>query len=159
SEIQWGTSVSRDPPLNAREIPRFFAVTTLVLSLGLAAALSSQSPPSSSLAVLSREGRRAIPITMVADQEFVALDDLTTLFQLAGREEAPATTTVSNKGKPIVPPADRAPGWVAARWVSRRAPPSRTTRRWLVPEEFISRALALVYDAKLDLRKPSRLLI
>jgi len=145
--------------LNAREIPRFFAVTTLVLSLGLAAALSSQSPPSSSLAVLSREGRRAIPITMVADQEFVALDDLTTLFQLTVREDALGAITVSYKGKTIVLTPDQALASVSGRLVSLPAPPSRTNRRWLVPEDFISRALALVYDAKLDLRKPSRLLI
>src|SRR5207247_487723 len=39
------------------------------------------------------------------------------------------------------------------------APPTRAGRRWLVPVEFINRALVLVYDARLDLRKPSRLLI
>ena len=38
-------------------------------------------------------------------------------------------------------------------------PPTRAGRRWLVPVEFINRALALIYDAALDLRKTSHLLI
>ena len=54
---------------------------------------------------------------------------------------------------------DQALASVAGRLVSLPAPPSRSGRRWLVPVEFISRALALIYDARLDLRKPSRLLV
>src|SRR5207248_1558070 len=45
------------------------------------------------------------------------------------------------------------------RLVALPAPPMRVGRRWLVPVEFINRALGLVYDARLDLRKPARLLI
>jgi N-acetylmuramoyl-L-alanine amidase len=48
---------------------------------------------------------------------------------------------------------------VAGKLVSLPAPPTRAGRRWLVPVEFISRALAPVYDTRLELRKPSRLLI
>ena len=55
---------------------------------------------------------------------------------------------------------DQALASVSGRLVSLPAPPSRGAgRRWLVPEEFVSRALALIYDSKLDLRKPSRLLL
>src|SRR2546423_1409296 len=38
-------------------------------------------------------------------------------------------------------------------------PPTRAGPRWLVPVEFINRALALVYDGRLDLRRPSHLLV
>ena len=56
--------------------------------------------------------------------------------------------------------ADEARASVAGRLGPLPAPPSRgAARRWLVPVEFISRALALVYDGKLDLRKPSRLVV
>ena len=67
--------------------------------------------------------------------------------------------TVSYKGKTIVLTPDQALASVAGRLVSLPAPPSRSGRRWLVPVEFISRALALIYDARLDLRKPSHLLV
>ena len=152
-------SAVRDPPLNARPLPLFTATATVAL-LALAAVLSSQTAQPASLTLLSREGRRPLPITLVADQEFVALDDLAAAFQLTVREEALGAITASYKGKTIVLTPDQALASVAGRLVSLPAPPSRgSARRWLVPVEFISRALALVYDGKLDLRKSSRLLI
>jgi N-acetylmuramoyl-L-alanine amidase len=39
------------------------------------------------------------------------------------------------------------------------APAARDGRRWLVPVEFLNRALALIYDIKLELRKAAHLLI
>jgi hypothetical protein len=96
---------------------------------------------------------------MVADQEFVALDDLAAAFQLTVHEESLGAITVTYKGKTIVLTPEQALASVAGRLVSLPAPPSRSGRRWLVPVEFISRALTLVYDARLDLRKPSRLLV
>jgi len=121
--------------------------------------VSSQTPAGPSLTVLAREGRRALPIAMVSDQEFVALDDLAAAFQLTVREESLGAITVTYKGKTIVLTPEQALASVAGRLVSLPAPPSRSGRRWLVPVEFISRALTLVYDARLDLRKPSRLLV
>jgi len=133
-------------------------VIAALLSL-LAAALSSQTPAAPALSLLSRDGRRALPIVLVADQEFVALDDLAPAFQLTVREESLGAVTVSYKGKTIVLTPDQALASVAGRLVSLPAPPSRNGRRWLVPVEFISRALSLIYDARLDLRKTSRLLV
>src|SRR6185436_5130497 len=43
--------------------------------------------------------------------------------------------------------------------VSLPGSPTRSGRRVMVPVEFISRALALIYDSRLDLRKPARLVI
>jgi N-acetylmuramoyl-L-alanine amidase len=126
----------------------------VVLGRGVA----SQPPPGPSLSLLSRDGRRAIPIVMSNDQELVGLDDLAAAFQLAVREEAGAIT-VSYKGKTIVLTPDQALASVAGRLVSLPAAPTRAGRRWLVPVEFISRALASIYDTPLDLRKPSRLLV
>jgi len=127
--------------------------------LALAAALSSQTPPGPSLTLLSREGRRAIPITLAGAQEMVALDDLAAPFQLAVREEALGAITVTYKGKTILLTPDQALASVSGRLVSLPAPTARIGSRWLVPVEFVSRALSLVYDARLELRKPSRLVI
>jgi hypothetical protein len=85
--------------LNARPLPLFTAGISLVILIGLVAALSSQTAPSPSLTLLAREGRRALPITLVADQEFVALDDLAAAFQLAIHEESLGAITVTYKGK------------------------------------------------------------
>jgi N-acetylmuramoyl-L-alanine amidase len=142
--------------LNARSIPLFFA-TIAVGVLVLARTPTSQTP-TSVLTVLARDGRHPIPLTVVNDQELVGLDDLAAAFQLAVREEAGAIT-ITYKGKTIVVTPDQALASVSGRLVSLPSPPVHAGRRWLVPVEFISRALAPVYDVRLDLRKPSHLLI
>ena len=109
--------------------------------------------------MLSKEGRRPLPIVLVADQEFVGLDDLATAFQLAVHDESLGAITVSYKGKTIVLTPDQTLASVSGRLISLPAAPTRSGRRWLVPVEFISRALAPIYDIRLDLRKPSHLLV
>jgi N-acetylmuramoyl-L-alanine amidase len=106
-------------------------------------------------------------VTVVGDQEFVALDELAAIFQLTVAEDSLGAITVSYKGKTIVLTPEQALASIAGRLVSlpaaplddARGRPGRGGHHWLVPVEFISRALALVYDARLDLRKASRLLI
>ncbi len=144
--------------MNARP-HSFFPVATAAFLIAVAAVLSSQPAQPPALSMLSKDGRRALPIALVADQEFVALDDLASAFQLTVREESLGAVTVSYKGKTIVLTPDQALASVSGRLVSLPAPPSRNGRRWLVPVEFISRALSLIYDAPLDLRKSSRLLV
>ena len=143
--------------MNPRPIPFFSAAVASVLAL--AAVLSSQTAPAPVLTLLAKEGRRALPLTIVADQEMVGLDDLAATFQLTVREESLGAITVSYKGKTIVLTPDQALASVSGRLVSLPSPPARNGRRWLVPVELISRALALIYDTRLELRKPSRLLI
>jgi len=136
-----------------------FLAAAVACVLVLATGLSSQTPPGPSLTLLSRDGRRAVPITLANEQEMIALDDLATPFQLTVREEAFGAITVTYKGKTIVLTPDQALASVSGRLVSLPAPTARSGRRWFVPVEFISRALSLIYDARLELRKPSRLLI
>ena len=145
--------------MNARPHSFFPVAATAAFLIALAAALSSQPAQPPSLSLLSKDGRRALPLALVADQEFVALDDLASAFQLTVREESLGAVTISYKGKTIVLTPDQALASVSGRLVSLPAPPTRSGRRWLVPVEFISRALSLIYDARLDLRKPSRLLV
>jgi N-acetylmuramoyl-L-alanine amidase len=142
--------------------PRSLSLVSATIALGvfvLTRTLASQAPPSSqTLTLLARDGRHPIPISDVNNQEFVALDDLAAAFQLAVREEAGAIT-VTYKGKTIVVTPDQALASVSGRLVSLPAPPVHAGRRWLVPVEFISRALSPIYDVKLDLRKASHLLV
>ena len=131
--------------------------------------VAGQTPPSPSpsLTLLSKDGRRSMPVTLVGDQEFVALDELATVFQLAIREDSLGAITVSYKGKTIVLTPDQALASVAGKLISlpaapfdeARGRPGRGGRRWLVPVELISRALSLIYDARLELRKPSHLVM
>lgn len=134
-----------------------YTTATLGLLLLVAEHLAGQGG-ATPLTLLSREGRRTIAVFVVNNRESVALDDLASTFQLAVREEAGALT-VSYKGRTIVLTPDQALASVAGRLISLPAPPSRAGGRWMVPLEFISRALAPVYDARLDLRGSSHLLI
>ncbi|MCC7417953.1 MAG: N-acetylmuramoyl-L-alanine amidase [Acidobacteria bacterium] len=127
--------------------------------LCVARGAATQAPaPGGAIALLSSDGRRSLPTTMIGDQEFAGLDDLAAAFHLAVQEESGAIT-VAYKGRIVILTPDQALASVAGRLVSLPAGPVRSGRRWLVPLEFVSRALAPIYDVRLDLRKPARLLI
>ena len=88
----------------------------------------------------------------------LALDDLSRAFQLNVRDDGGAIT-VGYKGRTIVLTPDQTIASVAGRLISLPAAPTRTDGRWFVPLEFINRALASIYDARLDLRRTSHLLV
>ena len=95
--------LTRDPPLKVRPGPfssRVHVAGIAAVLVALATQLFSQNA-APTLTVLSRDGRRALPLVLTAGQEMVGLDELAATFQLAVREEAGALT-VSYKGKTIV---------------------------------------------------------
>jgi N-acetylmuramoyl-L-alanine amidase len=110
--------------------------------------------------VLSASGRRAIVTTSAGGHEMVALDDLAAVFQLSLREDAVAgAQTVGYKGRTIVLTADQSIASAGGRLVSLPAPVVKEGRRWLVPVEFTARGLALIYDARIDYRPATHLVI
>ncbi len=112
------------------------------------------------ITVLAREGRRTLPTIELQGHQMVGLDDLAGLFQLQVREDTAARAITSTyKGQTIVMTPDQSLVSSSGRLVSLPAPLTRRNNRWLVPVEFISRALAPIYDVRLDLRPASRLLI
>src|SRR5436190_1302505 len=119
--------LSEDPPLNQRSFSHFppilFAGTLAVVCL-IVASLAGQ-PAGSPLTVLSREGRRNLPVTVVGGQEFVGLDDLATMFQLTVAQEAGAVT-VSYRGRNIVLQPNQTLASVATKLVSLPAPLTRS---------------------------------
>lgn len=126
----------------------------------LASAVSGQAPAQGPVTVLSRDGRRALQTVEAQGRTMVGLDDLASLLQLAVREDAAArAVTVTYRNQTIVLTPDQALASSSGRLVSLPAPLTRQGSRWLVPVEFISRALAPIYDARLDFRPESRLLI
>lgn len=88
----------------------------------------------------------------------IALDELSRAFQLNVRDDGGAIT-VAYKGRTIVLTPDQTIASVAGRLISLPAPPVRADGRWLVPLDFINRALASIYDTRLELRRASRLLV
>ncbi len=125
----------------------------------LALALIATAQPAS-LTVLSREGRKPLPLTAINNQDYVSVDDLNTAFGTTAREDRLAGgLTISLRGRSIVVTADQNVVSVSGRLVSLSSPPLRRDNRWFVPVDFLPRALALVLDTRLDLRRAARLLI
>lgn len=128
------------------------------LALSLFIGQLSGQTPSSALQVLTREGRRTLAITTIGSQDMLALDELAAAFQLTVRDDGGAIT-VAYKGRSVVLTPDQTIASVAGRLISLPAAPVRNGNRWLVPLDFVSRALGPIYDTRLELRRTSRLLI
>ena len=136
------------------------AFTTIILVLVLAWPQAQGTPPPTPLTLVSRDGRRPIPTTILSGQELIALDDVATLFQVAVREDALAGgITLTYRGRSIVASPDQPMASVDGRLVTLPSPIVRSGRRWLVPVEFLSRALAPIYDQRIELRRASRLVL
>ena len=121
----------------------------------MVATLVGQEP---SLLLVSREGRRPIAISTIADQEYVLLDDLAQALQLSLVEESD-TVAVAYNNQTIELTAGLAVASFSGRTVALSARTLHSGSRWLVPLDFIPRALAAIYDLRLDLRRPSRLVV
>ncbi len=121
---------------------------------------AAQAPPQAGLRILAREGTRTLPTTVQSTQEYVALDDLTAAFGVAVREDRLAGgLTITAGSRSIIVTPDQPVVSVAGRLVSLTTPPVRQGTRWLLPLDFLSRALGPALDTRLDVRRPSRLLI
>jgi N-acetylmuramoyl-L-alanine amidase len=140
-------------------IPRI-PYARLAIALAVLAGMSWLHAQGGPITVLSREGRRTLPAVEVQGQQMVGLDDLASLFQLQVREDPAARAiTATYKNQTIVLTPDQSLVSSSGRLVSLPAPVTRRSNRWLVPVEFVSRALAPIYDARLDYRRAARLIV
>src|SRR5918994_4740911 len=137
-------------------------MTTAVLAAVMAFAPAVQ-PPASAPApytVLTRDGRRPLAVRLLNGQEMFALDDLARLFDLTSREDTLAGgLTIATKAQTITLTAGQALASAAGRVVSLPAPPVKEGRSWFVPIDFVPRALAPAMPTRLELRRPSRLIV
>jgi N-acetylmuramoyl-L-alanine amidase len=143
-----------------RHVRRTAALGICIPLVVLALLQAQGTPPPAPLTLISRDGRRPIPTTVLSGQELIALDDVAALFQLTVREDALADgITVTYRGRSIVASADQPMASVEGRLVPLPSAIVRSGRGWLVPVEFLSRALGPIYDQRIELRRPSRLVI
>lgn len=146
---------------HVRVLPRSIAVllTTVALLAGAALPPAGAQGPTG-LRIVSREGTRALSTVTVNGQEYVALDEVASTFGLTLREDRLAGgVTVTSGPRSIIITADQAVASVSGRLVSLSAAPVRQGNRWLVPLDFLQRALGPTLETRLELRRASRLLI
>ena len=88
------------------------------------------------------------------------MEELARLFNFTTREDTLAAgLTVTVRGQTIVLSPGQELASVAGRLVSLSAPPTRDGRAWFVPTDFLNRALASVAGTRIDVRRPSRLVV
>ncbi len=138
-----------------RSLLAFAALAAAVAVVWPAARVSGQG---AALTVLSREGRRTLAIVRSGNDDMLALDDVASMFRLTVREEVGAVT-VSYQGRTVILTPGQPLASVAGNLLSLSAPLTRANNRWFVPLDFVSRALAPIYDTPLDLHRPARLLV
>ena len=133
---------------------------TTLLSLILAAPELVAQSRAESLTLLSSGEPRILQTTRINGHEVVALDHLAKLFRLTINED-PLTggLTVSYQDQDIVLTLEQSLVSVVGRLVSLPSSPVRTDQGWLVPVEFIGRALTFIYDKPIEFRQRSRLVI
>ena len=140
---------------------RFSSIVAALLLAVLHAASAAQPPASAApYTVLSREGRRPLAARMMAGQEMFALDDLARLFNVVVSEDAAAGgLTVTAGTQTIVLSPGQSLASVNGRLISLPAAPIREGRTWYVPVDFVPRALGPALGSRVELRKPSRLIL
>ena len=140
--------------------PVALAVTAASMAAVVVLALSAQAPAPAPYTVLQREGRRTLPVRVIGGQEMFALDDLAKLFDLSSREDTLAGgLTISTRTQTITLTTGQTLASAAGRVVSLPAPPVKEGRAWFLPIDFVPRALAPALGTRLDLRRPSRLIV
>lgn len=133
----------------------------LVMAVAVTALHYSEAQtPASGLRVLTREGARQLPTVAQNNQEYLALDDLATVFGLTFREDRLAGgVTITARGRNIILTGDQTVVSVAGRLVSLTTAPVRQGNRWLVPLDFLPRALGIALETRIELRRNARLVI
>jgi N-acetylmuramoyl-L-alanine amidase len=143
--------------LKVRALLAASAAALCVLSTVLPAQQPSSALP---YTVVTRDARRPLLTRVIGGQEMFALDDLARLFTLTVREDAAAGgITITSGGQSVVLSQQQPLASVSGRMISLPAAAARDGRAWFVPVDFVSRALAPIHSARLELRKASRLLL
>ena len=140
-------------------MPRVFPCAVALSFLLIPDAPLSAQSLNDSLTLVSSDGRQTIRTVRTRQRDMVALDDLANIFGLEIESPDERTANVAFGGEIIILTVDQQLVSVAGRLVSLRAAPRRADEQWLVPFDFLSRALAPLLDEPLELRQRSRLVL
>jgi N-acetylmuramoyl-L-alanine amidase len=110
--------------------------------------------------VVDAQGRHPVTAMRAGDQDVLRLDELADLLQLSVREDRGLNAlAISHKNATVVLSLDQPLASVGGRLISMPIAPIRDGARWLVPPDFLGRAMGLIYGSRLDVRRASRLIL
>jgi N-acetylmuramoyl-L-alanine amidase len=140
-------------------VHRPVAVVLIALT-SLAWLADAQSPSPAPITVLSGQGRRTLAVTTINNGEYLLLDEVSAALGLSTRDDrltGAATVTHGQRSAVLTP--ERTVVSVQGRLVSLAAPPLRQDGRLFVTPEFVTRALALLMEQRIEFRRAGRLLV
>jgi N-acetylmuramoyl-L-alanine amidase len=110
--------------------------------------------------IISADGRRPMTTTPIGGREMVSAEELNRVFGVELRED-PLTRglALTVQGKTIVVSPTTGLASIGGRVVTLSTPPVRGERGWSLPMDFVDRALALVYQPRLDVRPSTHLIV
>ena len=100
-----------------------------------------------------------MPVTVANGREYISAADLSGLFGLVLREDRAGGLVVTHAGRTIVVSLTQGLASIEGRVVSLPGPPVRQGSTWLMPIEFVERALAPGSTPRIDVRRRSSLIV
>jgi N-acetylmuramoyl-L-alanine amidase len=135
-------------------------VACLLAALTFVSAPAAAQTPPAPITILSPQGRRTLAVSTINNGDYVALDEVATALGLTARDDrVTGASTVTHGQRSAVLAPDRTVVSVQGRLVSLAAPPLRQDGRMFVTPEFVTRALALLMEQRIEFRRASRLLV
>ncbi len=121
---------------------------------------AAQAPSPAPITVLASQGRRSLAVTTINNGDYLALDEVAVALGVTARDDkATGASTVTSGQRSAVLAPDRTVVSVQGRLVSLAAPPVRQDGQMFVTPEFVTRALALLLEQRIEFRRAGRLLV
>jgi N-acetylmuramoyl-L-alanine amidase len=141
--------------LVAAGVAAALAVATVATSRG-----QTPAPGQTLWTVIGTDGRRPMATTPTGGREMIGADELARVFGVELRED-PLTKGLSLtvQGKTIVVSPTTGFASIGGRVITMPTPPVRDERGWSFPIEIVDKALALVYEPRLEVRPSTHLIL
>ncbi len=136
------------------------AALTAVVAASITASPASQGT-ANAYAIYSTAGRKALPFRTAGGVDVVALEQVASIFGLKVSEDTlVGGLTVQGRGQPVLLiPGQSFVSIGPGRVVSLPAPVQRERTGWFVPVEFIRQALGPALGVRVEIRRPSHLVL
>ncbi|MGE4084813.1 MAG: N-acetylmuramoyl-L-alanine amidase [Vicinamibacterales bacterium] len=141
-----------------RRLVAFALAAGTAVILGAGSMAQGQAP--APITVLTAQSRRPLPVTTINGGDYLALDDVAAAFGLTTRDDrVTGAATLTSGARSAVLTPERTVVSVQGRLVSLAAPPLRQDGRLFVTPEFVTRAIALLLEQRIEFRRSGRLLV